>query len=68
LAIQTRRRSGLEASKFESGPLQNLGEAKGRRFVHPSSRNTAVTYMDETTQESTGRQDHRLAGNLPPIL
>ena len=63
-AIESRRRSGLEAPEAEAELLQPFAQPDRRVFAHAPGRKGLRADMDHAAQKGPGGQDQRAAGDL----
>src|SRR6266496_2421121 len=64
IAIETRRRAGLQPSPLEPVRLERLREIRRRRFPDATRRPLLSTYMDQAVQERAGGDDQRLTTEI----
>ena len=66
LAVEPRRRAGLEPAQRKPKPLQRERKPDGRRFADPAGRGLLFADMDQAAQEGAGGQHHGAAASSRP--
>ena len=60
--------TGLQSAKDKPRALQCSREPQRRVFIHATSRDLAISNMDQSAQEGSGGQDNGRAMNRPAIF
>ena len=68
VAIESRRRAGLQPAPLEAERLQRLGELVRRRFAGATGRTLLRADVNEPVQERAGGDDERAASVVVAVL